>query len=139
MLRALEEAGYSDTRSRRAVVSAIAETTTEVTPWELLERGRAHHASLGIVTVYRTLEILLRLGLIRKLHSDASCHTYLPATYDHGHAVICSRCQRATEFEGCDIGGMLAFVERQTGYSVQEHWLELFGLCPACRQEAQNA
>ena len=37
------------------------------------------------------------------------------------------------EFEGCDISAVVASVEAQTGFQVQSHWLEMFGLCPECR------
>jgi Fe2+ or Zn2+ uptake regulation protein len=96
-----------------------------------------------LVTVYRTLEILHGLGLVRKLHLEAGCHTYalsligprgeVRGGHDHGHHIICRDCGRAVEFEGCDLGDIIATVEAQTGFQVREHWLELFGVCPECR------
>jgi len=133
MLAALTQAGYSNTAARRAVLTAICQTDGQASPAELLAVGRQSHPRLGQVTVYRTLEILQGLGLVRKLHSDAGCHAYAPASHDHGHHVICQRCQRAMEFEGCDISAVVASVETQTGFQVQSHWLEMFGLCPECR------
>ena len=133
MLAALTEAGYSNTAARRAVLTAICQTDGQASPSELLAVGRQYHPRLGQVTVYRTLEILQGLGLVRKLHSDAGCHAYAPAAHDHGHHIICQRCQRAREFEGCDIGAVVAAVETQTGFQVQSHWLEMFGLCPGCQ------
>ena len=134
MLVALVEAGYSNTRARRAVLTAIYESDGQATPLALLALGRSHHPALGLVTVYRTLELLLKLGLVRKLHSEAGCHAYAPATHDHGHHIICERCQCAVEFIGCDIGAVITAVENQTGFQVRSHWLEMFGLCPECRQ-----
>jgi Fe2+ or Zn2+ uptake regulation protein len=135
MLAAVMEAGYSNTAARRAVLEAICETDGQATPAGLLARGRAHHPALGLVTVYRTLDILHELGLVRRLHSEAGCHAYAPATHDHGHHVICQACGQAVEFEGCDIAAMVASVEAQTGFRVQTHWLEMFGLCPGCRRD----
>lgn len=135
MLATLVGAGYSNTRARRAVLEAICETGGQATPSRLLALGRGHHPALGLVTVYRTLDILHDLGLVRKLHSDAGCHAYAPATHDHGHHVICRTCGRAVEFEGCDIAAVVAAVETQTGFRVQTHWLEMFGLCPVCRKD----
>ncbi len=150
LLAALTRAGYSNTRARRAVVRALRDTSGQATPAELLTLGRVHHPALGLVTVYRTLDILDKLGLVRKLHLDEGCHSYaisalamqqaapdapaeLEASRVHSHHIICQRCSQAVEFEGCDLGAVAASVEAQTGFQVREHWLEMFGVCPACQ------
>ena len=133
MLGALAEAGYSDTRARHAVVEALCEFRRGVTPGDLLTRARAHHPHLGHVTVYRTLEILEKLGLIRKLHQEDGCSSYAASSRGHAHYVICRKCRAAVEFDRCTLDGVLRDVSARTGYVVEGHWLELFGLCPACR------
>jgi Fur family transcriptional regulator, ferric uptake regulator len=157
MLAALTQAGYSNTRARRAVLEALVNAGGHATPAELLEGGRAYHPELGLVTVYRTVDILAVLGLVRKLHLEEGCHAYAlspagvqaAATHDaeagnggenqaaHGHHVICQRCHRAVEFDGCDIAGIIAAAEAQTGFDVRTHLLEMFGICPACRGEVE--
>jgi len=115
-------------------------------PAELLGLGRAHHPKLGLVTVYRTLDILLSLGLVRRLHLDEGCHIYAlslagrhPANRGpaeraaHDRHVICQACGRAVKFTGCDLDAVVAVVESQTGFRVREHWLEMFGVCPQCQ------
>src|SRR5450759_159147 len=136
MLAALVKAGHSNTRARRAVIAAICETGGQASPADLLASGRVHHPALGLVTVYRTLEILLELDLVRKLHTDDGCHSYAPSTHHHGHHVICQQCQRAMEFEGCDLETVVAAVEAGTGFQVRSHWLELFGVCPECQTKS---
>jgi len=133
VLRALSEAGFSDTRARRAVVTALCETHRGATPADLLARGRRRHAALGQVTVYRPLEILEGLGLARKLHQEDGCSSYAVASRGHAHHVICRSCRAAVEFEGCRIDDVLKEVSARTGYKVESHFLELFGLCPRCR------
>ena len=54
---------------------AICEAGGQASGAELLALGRAHHPPLGSVTVYRTLDLLLSLGLVRKLHLAEGCHT----------------------------------------------------------------
>ena len=149
-------ASHSNTRARRVVLEALCEAGGQATPAQLLALGRVHRPSLGLITVYRTLEILSDLGLVRKLHLDEGCSTYalLPASvqqtggephlamhasHHHSHHVICQRCRRATEFAGCDIHMIVAAVEAQTGYRVREHWLEMFGVCPECSAAEESA
>jgi Fur family ferric uptake transcriptional regulator len=93
---------------------------------------------LGEVTVYRTLEILSALGLIRRLHTEDGCHAYAVATRDHGHHVICRGCKRVVEFGSCDISQIVNAVEQETGFSVTGHWLEVFGLCPECQAAGEQ-
>lgn len=144
----LTRAGYSNTRARRAVLDALIASAGPASPADLLAAGRKLHPALGLVTVYRTLEILEQLGLVRKLHLEEGCHSYalstagLRAEHDdrahgedaHGHHIICQECHRAVEFAGCDIDAVIASVQRQTGFAVRSHWLEMFGLCPACQE-----
>ncbi|MGA2477624.1 MAG: Fur family transcriptional regulator [Spirochaetia bacterium] len=133
VLGTLAEAGFSDTGARRAVVMALCEAESGATPADLLERGRASHARLGQVTVYRTLEILERLGLSRKLHQEDGCSTYAVSSRGHAHHVICRTCHKVAEYEGCSIDKALRDAAARTGYLVEGHWLEMFGLCPSCR------
>jgi Fur family transcriptional regulator, ferric uptake regulator len=144
----LVRAGYSNTRARRAVVDALLASLGPVSPAELLEAGRKTHPALGLVTVYRTLDILEQLGLVRKLHLEEGCHSYALSTAAlradrndhvrgedaHGHHIICQECHRAVEFAGCDMDAVIASVRQQTGFAVRSHWLEMFGLCPTCQE-----
>jgi Fe2+ or Zn2+ uptake regulation protein len=158
LLAAVVAAGHSNTRARRAVLAALCWAGGQATPAQLLTLGRVHQPALGLVTVYRTLEILSGLGLVRKLHLEEGCSTYAlsPAGIlhpegerdqlvhpsqapAHSHHVICRRCRRATEFAGCDIHVIVATVEAQTGYRIHEHWLEMFGLCPECQSAGTAA
>ena len=154
MLAVLAQAGYSNTRARRAVLAALHEGGGQASPAEILALGRVHHPALGLVTVYRTLDVLLTLGLVRKLHLEAGCHSYAvsaltfqqgelaahgfheAAAHAHSHHIICQTCNRAVEFAGCDLDTVVTSVEAETGFRVREHWLEMFGLCPQCQANA---
>ncbi len=131
----LADAGFRITAPRRAVVDVVAETEVPLSPERILALGRRRHPSLGRVTVYRTLELLGRLGLVRRIHRESGCHAYLPASPGHHHVLVCTGCGRAVEFAGEDCLRDLAFrIQRSTGYLVDDrHLLQLTGLCPGCR------
>jgi Fe2+ or Zn2+ uptake regulation protein len=131
----LRVAGYSDTRPRRRVIELLAQADGALTPNDIRDQAQAGGIAIGLVTIYRTLDILAALGLVRKVHLPDGCHAYAVAACAHGHHVVCLRCQQVVEFEGCDLDleAMVARVRRQTGYRVDDHWLELLGLCPACQ------
>ncbi len=102
---------------------------------DVYERAKRRCPDLGLATVYRTLEILDELGVIRRVHMDDNCEGFAPVALAHGHHVICVKCNRVTEFEGCDISAVLTSAARQTGFRIEEHWLELMGVCSECRQK----
>ena len=133
ILDRLSQAGYRITRPRRAVIGALLDDEVHHSPAEVHQRAQARCPTLGLVTVYRTLELLADLGLARRIHTDDGCHGYVSATNGHRHHLVCRRCGAAVEFEGCDLSSLSEQIGRATGYSVDEHLLELVGLCPACQ------
>jgi Fur family ferric uptake transcriptional regulator len=133
----LSAAGYRVTAPRRAVMQVLLNTRTPLPPQEIYERGQSAHPKLGLVTVYRALALLEELHLVRRIHCDTGCHSYVLASPGHRHHIMCRKCGRTAEFEGSDDLGMLAVqVEQSTDYRVDDHLLQLFGLCPNC-QEAE--
>jgi Fur family ferric uptake transcriptional regulator len=133
--RCLANAGCRITAPRRAVMQVLQQTPAPLLPQEILEQGQQVHQNLGLVTVYRTLALLAELNLVRRVHRDNGCHGYVLASPGHRHALICQGCDQAIEFSGeDDIHALINRVESETGYQVDDHLLQLFGLCPACRE-----
>ena len=129
---AFHQAGYRLTQPRLAVLQVLREDDGCLDPKEIYQRGKAICDSLGLVTVYRTLEILTELGLVRRVHSEQHCHSYASAMGDR-HYLICTRCHRVVEFPCDGLEDLIREVQRKTGYDVTGHLLELSGLCPDCR------
>jgi Fe2+ or Zn2+ uptake regulation protein len=125
--------GYKLTRQRKAVVEVITQAHTRLSAADVYARAQRVCPDLGLTTVYRTLEILEQLGVIRRVHLDDGCEGFALAAAEHGHHLICSRCQETIEFEDCNLTALLQRVSKQTGFTIQQHWLELVGLCPKCQ------
>jgi Fur family ferric uptake transcriptional regulator len=133
ILEQLRLAGYRITRPRRAVVQALMEKKGHQSPSEVHARARTYCSTIGLVTVYRTLDLLTAMGFARRIHTEDGCNGYVNATQGHRHHLICRICGAAIEFEGCDLSGFFDRIGRATGYRVEEHLLELVGLCPTCQ------
>jgi Fur family ferric uptake transcriptional regulator len=132
----LTDAGCRITAPRRAVVQVLQEVCAPLSPQEILEQGQKTHRKLGLVTVYRTLALLAEFDLVRRVHREDGCHGYVLASPGHRHHVICQRCGGAVEFPGeSDIHALIERVETGTGYRVNDHLLQLFGLCPDCQAQ----
>jgi len=129
----LSRAGWRVTAPRRVVMQVLQRAGRPLSPQEIHARGRRIYPSLGLVSVYRALAVLEQAGLVRRVHRENRCDGYLPASPGHHHVLLCRRCGRAVEFPGAeDLSGLIARVERQTGFRVEDHLLQLIGLCPPC-------
>jgi Fur family transcriptional regulator, ferric uptake regulator len=134
-LNQLQEAGYRLTEPRRAVVATIAASQRALNPNQVFDLSRERCASLGLVTVYRTLAKLEELSLIQRVHQPDGCHAYIAAVSGHQHLLICQDCGRAEYFGGDAIEPLMDRVGRESGYLICDHWLQLFGTCGACQVE----
>lgn len=131
----LSRQGYKLTRQRKAVVEVMTLANTRLTAAEVYAKAQRECADLGLTTVYRTLDILEQLGAIRRVHLEDGCEAFAPTALEHGHYVICNSCQATIEFEGCDLTLLLNRVADQTGFAIEQHWLELVGRCPKCQKK----
>jgi len=125
--------GYRLTAARRAVVELIASAHRALSPLEVYDMAREQHPGLGLVSVYRTLEKLEELHLIQRVHQPQGCQAFIAASQGHEHLLLCQQCGSITFFEGDDLDSLIQSLARKTGYRIQEHWLQLFGLCKSCK------
>ncbi|MBT3362692.1 MAG: transcriptional repressor [Chloroflexi bacterium] len=132
----LKSRGYRLTPQRNAILSAVTASHDHLTPTAIHEKVRREHKNIGLVTVYRTIELLAELGLICEVHSGGNCHSYLLRRPDqHHHHLICSGCGTVADFTSCDLSDMEQKVSRQTGFDINSHLLEFMGLCRSCQKD----
>jgi Fur family ferric uptake transcriptional regulator len=131
-LSQLHQNGYRLTGSRRAVVETVQKSTYALTPMEVYDLARKRYRALGLVTVYRTLEKLEELHLIQRVHQPLGCQAFISAGIGHQHLLLCQNCGQVEFFDGDDLDSLTKNIARKTGYTINEHWLQLFGLCVNC-------
>jgi Fur family ferric uptake transcriptional regulator len=130
----LSQHGFKHTRQRRAVLEVIAGARTRMTPAQVYCEARSRCPELGLPTVYRTLEILEKLQVIRRIHAVGGCEGFAPSGVLDAHHVVCVSCGRVAEFSGCNVSDLIPSVASQTGFHVEGHFLELLGTCSACQR-----
>ena len=131
-LRTLGRAGRRVTEPRRAVAALVAARVGPFTAADLVADARERSPGLGRATVFRALDLLTELHLVERLDLPSGSHAYVACEPAHHHHVVCTRCGRTTEVEDCGMTAIAHEVARRSGYRVDEHRLELFGVCPAC-------
>lgn len=125
----LEAAGYRLTRPRRRLLEFIARRPA-FTPSEAL---RQLTPGLGRATIFRTLKLLSKLGIIEQVRTAPGRPTYVLCLPDHHHQLICTGCGRVVEVAGCEISPAVAAQAAQAGFLVTDHRLQILGLCTACQ------
>lgn len=134
----LQASGYRLTGPRRALVEIMAASERAISPLDLYDLARREHPGLGLVTVYRTLEKLEELGLVQRVHLPDGCHRYLRAVQGHQHLLLCKDCGCAEFFSGDDLQRLIDSLSERTGFSIQDHWLQLYGQCEHCKDAASE-
>jgi Fur family ferric uptake transcriptional regulator len=136
----LRQHGYKITPQRRTVINAIIQSHEHLTPAAIHEKVCREHPGIGLVTIYRTLEMLTGLGLICEMHAGGSCRSYLmrrPA--EHHHHLICSDCGTVIDFTDCDLGELERRLTKETSFKINGHLLEFLGQCRSCRRQKETA
>lgn len=128
VLRSLNEQGCRMTGPRRLIVRTIASRREPFTAEQLV----AELPDVGRATIYRTLDMLAASHWLARIHHDEGDHAYLPA-HPHQHQLVCTRCGTAVAFNTCDLDGILSQLGKSTGFVIQGHALEAFGLCGQCQ------
>lgn len=127
-VRKLEDAGYRATGTRLAVVRAAMESPDGFSADELCDRL----PGVGRATVYRTLKLLLQLGVLCKVVLQDGAPRYSLAPFGHHHHVVCVRCGRITDFDQCNLNDLVPRIEAALGKELLGHRLEVYAVCTGC-------
>lgn len=131
--RALEDGGLRLTEPRRALAGVIAEQDAHFTADDLLREVRRRRLPVARATIFRTLDALAGLGVVERLDLPSGDHAFVACEPAHHHHVVCSSCGIAADVPDQGIRAVVDTIARETGFLVERHRVELFGLCPRCQ------
>jgi Fur family transcriptional regulator, ferric uptake regulator len=124
--------GYRLTGPGRTIIAALHGAGRYTTARQLYEglRGR----SVGLASVYRTLELLADLGLVRRRAEGGGETSYLPYGAGSQVQLTCTRCGqvRAINASICPTADLIAAAEAASGFAIERLVLDCSGLCAAC-------
>jgi Fur family ferric uptake transcriptional regulator len=121
------------------VAALVADQAGHFAAADIVEAARERDLPVGRATVFRTLDVLLELGLVERLDLPSGEHAYVACESSHHHHIVCSSCGRSQDIDDSGLRSVVREVARQTGYHVDAHRLELFGRCPDCQGADQVA
>jgi Fur family transcriptional regulator, ferric uptake regulator len=130
----LQGAGHRAGGARSAVLEALDQEPCCLTAQEIFDNLRAGGRKVGIASVYRTLEVLSKLSLVRRVEiGAAACYEPAHPGGEHHHHVVCEGCGKVAAFEDRGLEDAIDRLGRRLKYKVGVHEVLLRGACPDCR------
>lgn len=129
--QALRNNGYKVTPQRLAVYESLSHTHEHPTAEILYSGLQDKYPSMSLSTVYKTMDILEKLRLVRIMNAGEDSARYDAETGDHQH-IRCLVCSRVDDVE-IDAANVQEQAEHNSGYEVQRQDIYFYGICPQCR------
>ena len=135
-------AGYKMTVPRRLILAALASTDQHLSAEEIHTAVRGYNPHIGLNTVYRTLDVLTRLGIVDKFDFGEGKSRYelaMNPKKKHHHHLVCKQCGRVidyTDFVDKEVGTIHEIekaLAKKYRFTIEEHRLAFYGLCEKCK------
>ncbi len=133
MRNALQKKGYRLTTARLSILEALVTSNGHISADALVDIVHQGAPGVGRMTVYRTLELLTELGMIRPVYQGSAAAHYVLLADGHHHHLICSSCQRVIEFDQCVLAEIERILGSESHFAVEGHLLEIYGRCRDCQ------
>jgi len=131
----LKNAGHRSGGARSAVLELVAGQDCCLTAQEIFDALRVDGRDVGIASVYRALELLTRMGLLRRIElADAAGYEPALPGGEHHHHVVCERCGKVSTFEDAALERAIDRLAHRLEYEVGGHEVVLRGACADCRR-----
>jgi Fur family transcriptional regulator, ferric uptake regulator len=132
-LQRLRDAGFKITNARATVIQVMEDAGGHMTSAQVVEEVARRDPAVGRASVFRTLELLSRLSLIRPTFVDGSgAPVFVLLPGGHHHHIVCTGCGKVIEFHDCGLDMLTAELERESGVRISGHLLEFYGTCETC-------
>ena len=128
----LRARGYRVTPQRQLVLEAVARLE-HATPEDIYGEVRQTARGVNVSTVYRTLELLEQLGLVKHSHIHHGAPTYHLAEHAQHVHLVCRQCEQVTEVDQATVLPLVVALEEHQGFLTDVGHLTVFGLCADCR------
>ena len=133
--------GHKITKPRLLVMETLSGLNVPFTAEELHERMISQ--GVGRATVFRTLKLLQDMGLLVRVHLEEGCQHYqvaagLPGEMHHHDRIICRECGGMAYLDQCPIRQDVERIVERSGFRMQGHHLDLYGICADCDQASQK-
>jgi len=132
--RTLNTTGMRVTNQRALILEIIRRGQGHLDADEVYRQAREKQPRLSLSTVYRTLQLLKRLGLVEEVHFDEAHHHYEVKPSSEHHHLVCLGCGKVIEFSYPLTRYVKRNVPEAKDFEVVDAEIRMTGYCPRCRQ-----
>ena len=124
------------TKQRHSILSVLKKSKVPLTLNQIIDKLEVE---MDLSTIYRVLDAFEEKNLVNKtLPLEPSLALYDYNRDIHKHHLTCVRCSKILVIESCPLEEYEAQVEKETGFKIKRHQLELYGVCPKCQLEVNK-
>ncbi len=129
----LRASGYRMTAPRRAVLAVLDHAQGEaLEALQIWDNARRSYPMLGKATVYRMLERMESLGLVRRVHDQRGCHAFVAVDDKHNPLLVCLRCGHTRVAPAPVLAVLSDLLLREYGFQISPAELQISAICPEC-------
>ncbi len=132
LISSLQDKGYRLTPQRREIIRFLSRDKSHPGAMEILRKVRKIVPRISMSTVYYTLDMMKREGLIRELEYYETDNRYEINVSDHIN-LVCTKCRKITDFTG-NMPSFSKAVEKETGFKPASMRFEYYGICRNCAE-----
>lgn len=132
-LKGLRQSGYRLTPQREMILRVICESNGHITADEIITRVRKQYPYLNKSAVYRTLDLLTRLGVVNPTDFGYGCVTYEMHHDPHHHHLVCHRCGKMIRVDASVFDSVEKILRTQYHFAPNLDHFAIFGLCQKCQ------
>ena len=135
--RFLRDHGQPVTRPRDRVAEVVLGSEDHLSVDQIHRALRDQGEAVGLATIYRTLDLLAKSGLVRAHDFGQGFRRYEPMpARTHHHHLVCVRCDKVEEFGHERLERILPIIADEHGFQPERHRLEIYGVCRECQRRA---
>lgn len=132
LIGVLKEKKIKLTQERKAILQVLEKSSLPLSPFDLYKSLSKSDNKINLTTVYRNLEMLEGLSLVKRLGYDRNSFNYeLAVNRPHHHHVVCNKCGKVEDLTSFS-EKFDQEVTKKTAFKIEGHNLEFTGRCPAC-------
>ena len=129
----LTQKGLKRTKPRIAILNALTKAQLPLTAEEIFFALK--NKDINLSTVYRTLNSFTEVGLVKKEINKDKENIFMLVHDEHEdhHVLVCVKCHKVVPLKGCPYHEANEEIENETGFEIEDHNTEIYGVCPDCK------
>jgi Fur family peroxide stress response transcriptional regulator len=134
LAKVLRDKGCKVTPQRLVVYDVLAHSKEHPTAEMIYDKVREDYPTMSFATVYKSVEIFSKLGIIQVLNTGEDSFRYDADTTVHPH-IRCIKCGKVCNVSHLEAKAVENMVSSETGFKVEGHQFYFYGVCPECQSK----